>query len=33
MFIAIDQCKPGTQFNKIGELIEDYAQGHGYTVN
>lgn len=33
MFIAIDQCKPGQKFSKIGELIEDYAHGHGYKVN
>lgn len=33
MFMAIEQCRPGIKFNKIGELIEDYAQGHGYTVN
>ena len=33
MFMAIEQCRPGIKFNKIGESIEDYAQGHGYTVN
>ena len=33
MFMAIEHCKPGVMFSKIGEVIEDYAHGHGYTVN
>ena len=33
MFVAIEHCRPGTKFSKIGEVIEDYAHGHGYTVN
>ena len=33
MFVAIEQCKPGVKYSKIGETIEDYAHGHGYTVN
>ena len=33
MFVAIEHCKPGVKFSKIGEVIEDYAQGHGYKVN
>ena len=33
MFVGIDQCKPGVQFSKIGETIQDYANAHGYHVN
>jgi len=33
MFMAIEHCKPGVKFNKIGEVIEDYAHEHGYAVN
>ena len=33
MFVAIEHCKPGTKFSKIGEVIQDYAEGHGYKVN
>ena len=33
MFVAIDLCKPGTRFSTLGEVIEDYAHGHGYKVN
>ena len=33
MFAAIDICKPGTRFHKIGETIEEYANEHGYFVN
>jgi len=25
MYAAIDICKPGTRFNTIGEVIEDYS--------
>lgn len=33
MYIAISECKPGTKFNRIGDLITDYAEAHGYFVN
>ena len=33
MFMAIAACKPGVPYSTIGEIIEDYAHGHGYTVN
>ena len=33
MFVAIDQCRPGMRYDKIGEIIQDYAEGHGYFVN
>ena len=33
MYKAIEICKPGTQFKEIGEVIEWYARGHGFTVN
>ena len=33
MFIAIDQCKPGVPFSKIGETIQDYANAHNFFVN
>lgn len=33
MFVAIEMCKPGVKFNKIGDTISEYAHGHGYTVN
>jgi methionyl aminopeptidase len=33
MFVAINECKPGMKFNRIGELITEYAHGHGYFVN
>ena len=33
MFLGISQCKPGAQFSKIGEAIEEYANEHGYHVN
>ena len=33
MFLAIEQCKPGFRFNQIGELIQEYAHGHGYYCN
>ena len=33
MFVAIDLCKPGTKFNQLGDIIEEYARGHGYKVN
>ena len=33
MFLAIQNCKPGFHFHQIGEMIQDYAHEHGYTVN
>ena len=33
MFVAIEHCKPGLRFDKIGGIIEDYAGEHGYYVN
>ena len=33
MWAAIDVCKPGVRFSKIGEVIQDYADAHGYAVN
>jgi methionyl aminopeptidase len=32
LFKAIEICKPGTQYNKIGGIIFDYAKKHKYTV-
>ena len=33
MYAAINECKPGLKFNRIGEIISDYAESHGYFVN
>ena len=33
MFKAIEICKPGTKFNEIGAVIEDYAHDHNFVVN
>lgn len=33
MFKAIEICKPGEKFARIGAIIEDYAQERGYSVN
>ena len=33
MFMAIKECKPGVNFRKIGEVIEEYANSMGYSVN
>lgn len=33
MFAAIDICKPGVKYSKIGEVIQDYAHAHGFAVN
>jgi methionyl aminopeptidase len=32
LYKAIKICKPGVSYNKIGEVIEDYATKHGFTV-
>jgi methionyl aminopeptidase len=33
MYAAIEICKPGVKYSKIGEIIEDYARSNGYFVN
>jgi len=33
MFLAIENCKPGSKFSDIGKMIDEYAQSHGYFVN
>jgi len=33
MYMVINACKPGFRYNQIGEIIQDYAQSHGYYVN
>ena len=33
MFAAIDICKPGVPFSKIGAVIQDYANAYGFAVN
>ena len=33
MYMAIESCGPGVKYNKIGEIIEEYAEAHGYFVN
>jgi methionyl aminopeptidase len=33
MYAAINECRPGMKFSKIGDIISDYAEGHGYFVN
>ena len=33
MFKSIEYCRPGVKFSKIGQVIEEYAHRHGYTVN
>jgi len=33
MWAAIDICKPGVKYSKIGEVIQEYAEAHGYAVN
>ena len=33
MYAAINECKPGVRFNKISDIITDYAESHGYFVN
>lgn len=30
--LAINACAPGERFNVIGDVIEDHAKAHGYTV-
>lgn len=32
MYKAIEICKPGVSYNKIGEVIDEYAKKHGYVV-
>jgi len=33
MYLAIEQCRPGTKYNVIGRTIEEYARANGYYVN
>lgn len=33
MYKAIEMCKPGVSFSKIGETIQDYAEEAGFYVN
>lgn len=33
MYLAIENCRPGQSFKMIGEIIENYANEHGYHVN
>lgn len=33
MYAAINECKPGMRFDRIADIITDYAESHGYFVN
>lgn len=33
MYKGIELVKPGTKFCEIGEIIQDYAEAHGYHAN
>ena len=33
MYTAIDICKPGVKYSKIGEVIQEYSHAHGFAVN
>jgi methionyl aminopeptidase len=33
MYKGIELVKPGTKFNEIGEIIDEYARAHGFYVN
>jgi len=33
MYYAIEMCAPGVPFSRIGEVIQDYTEDHGYVVN